>query len=70
MKKKTQKSKFKLCIDCSYCIPIGEGDHICNKGVPFCVLDEYCPTEYYAACKDPKIFQMAQQNTIFANTEN
>lgn len=72
MNKKRNKNKQsnKDCLCCDCCVPIGEGDHICDKGVPFCVLDEYCPTEYYAACNNPKTFQEAQQNTISANMEN
>lgn len=40
------------CEGCSHCLPIGEGDHICDKnGVPVIVLLEYIPTEDYLCCR-------------------
>lgn len=40
------------CEYCSHCLPIGEGDHICDKnGVPVMVLVEYAPTEDYLCCR-------------------
>ena len=40
------------CEGCSHCLPIGEGDHICDKnGVPVIVLSEYIPTEDYLCCR-------------------
>jgi hypothetical protein len=40
------------CEYCDHCLPIGEGDHICDKnGVPVIVLSKYVPTEDYLYCK-------------------
>lgn len=39
------------CLTCSNCIPIGEGDHICNEcGEPKMVISDYAPTEEYMVC--------------------
>lgn len=41
-----------ICEYCSHCLPIGEGDHICDKNeVPVIVLSEYAPTEDYLCCR-------------------
>lgn len=41
-----------VCEYCVHCLPIGEGDHICDKnGVPVIVLSEYAPTEDYLYCR-------------------
>ena len=68
--KKHKKVCYKNCLECNNCIPIGEGDHICDKGsVPFIVLDDYCPTEFFGACNDKNIFNAAQESTLDANEE-
>ena len=39
------------CLTCSNCIPIGEGDHICNEcSEPVIVISNYAPTEEYLKC--------------------
>lgn len=44
-----------FCPSCSYCLPIGEGDHICSKySVPILVLNNYEPTQYYNYCQQNK----------------
>lgn len=41
-----------VCEYCDHCLPIGEGDHICDKNeVPVMVLSEYAPNEDYLYCK-------------------
>lgn len=55
MRKHKRKSKIPhsevCCLNCSNCIPIGEGDHICNEcGEPVIVLRDYAPTEDYLKC--------------------
>ncbi len=51
MKKK--KHRPANCHNCEHCIPIGEGDHLCDAGdegeAPV-VLEEYMPTEDYGWC--------------------
>lgn len=55
-----QKAKGRIrrkssCLVCSNCIPIGEGDHICNEcGEPVVVLSEYEPTDDYLKCGGDK----------------
>mgnify|MGYP000350942446 FL=1 len=40
------------CEYCDHCLPIGEGDHICDKNEdPVIVLSKYVPTEDYLYCK-------------------
>lgn len=41
--------KFKSCMTCTNCIPIGEGDHICDMTNDL-VLVEYEPSEDYFSC--------------------
>ena len=41
--------KMKDCIGCKECLPVGEGDHFCNV-VEGLVLEDYLPTDLYAAC--------------------
>lgn len=39
------------CLTCSNCIPIGEGDHICNEcGELVIVISDYAPAEDYLKC--------------------
>ena len=39
------------CLGCANCIPIGEGDHICNEcGEPVIVFSGYVPAEDYLKC--------------------
>ena len=40
----------KECINCEYCIPIGEGDHICEENPHKIVLDDYIPSDDYNWC--------------------
>lgn len=50
-----KKNKNACCECCSYCIPIGEGDHICDaKGMPKMVLTDYAPAEHYLWCRGRK----------------
>lgn len=41
------------CTLCESCIPIGEGDHICDENMEL-VLDEYAPTDSYYWCGGKK----------------
>lgn len=39
------------CLTCTNCIPIGEGDHVCNEcGEPAIVINDYAPAEDYLKC--------------------
>lgn len=40
----------KDCLNCKYCIPIGEGDHICEENPHKIVLNEYIPSDDYNWC--------------------
>lgn len=44
-----REKKPRGCESCSHCIPIGEGDHLCDEFNEI-VLDEYCPSENYLMC--------------------
>lgn len=48
MKKKTQ-TKQKNCLYCDSCVPLGEGDHFCNK-MNVIVVEEYVPNENFCCC--------------------
>ena len=48
-KKKPKNKRNKTCITCSNCIPIGEGDHLCDVLMEL-VLDEYAPTDNFYGC--------------------
>ena len=42
------------CMTCMNCIPIGEGDHICDEAEDsddVLVLEDYTPAEAYMWCK-------------------
>ena len=41
------------CFSCESSIPIGEGDHICEKSHKM-VICEYEPTDYFGRCPDRK----------------
>jgi len=48
------------CEYCDHCLPIGEGDHICDKNeVPVIVLSKYVPTEDYLYCKRKRATEVA-----------
>ena len=59
--------RIKCCDTCDCCVYIGEGDYICDKGTPFIVKEDHCPSEYYCACNNPRIFKEAQQLTEDCN---
>lgn len=43
------------CQNCDNCIPIGEGDHICNMDPTRLVLSDYLPTTDYAWCEEEEM---------------
>lgn len=47
--------KEKVCETCSNCIPIGNGDHICDLAPDFSdesiIIEEYEPTDSYFWCQ-------------------
>ncbi len=50
-----KKNKRAGCEYCSYCVPIGEGDHICDaEDMPKLVMSDYEPTEDYLCCNGRK----------------
>ena len=52
--------KIRSCYNCSHCVYIGEGDYICDKGLPFICMEEHSPSIYYGACNDPVTWREAQ----------
>ena len=49
LRKKPKNKCNKSCTTCSNCIPIGEGDHLCDVLMEL-VLDEYSPTDNFYGC--------------------
>lgn len=47
---KSKEKKCKRCEGCSNCIPLGEGDHLCDESNELVMVD-YLPTEYYGGCE-------------------
>lgn len=48
---KKKKKNCTGCEMCSHCIPIGEGDHICDaQDVPRVIIEEYAPADGYLWC--------------------
>lgn len=64
---KNKQRRIRVCHNCSCCVYIGEGDYICDRGVPFIVMEDHCPSDFYCACKDPKLYEEAQQRTLALN---
>lgn len=50
--KKKKEEKPKICITCSHCVYIGEGDYICDADEPIVVMEEHCPNENYCCCNE------------------
>ena len=49
--KKTTMEEPKICVSCSHCIYIGEGDYICDaEATPVLVMEEHCPNDNYWWC--------------------
>lgn len=46
---KKKKQVIKICNTCENCLPIGEGDHICDVHQVL-VLDDYIPADDYYIC--------------------
>lgn len=44
------KQTEKTCYNCSCCIPIGEGDHACEKALEKIIIEDYTPTDDYFWC--------------------
>lgn len=49
-KKYKKECKDRCCETCAKCIPIGEGDHICDEDATQLVLEDYSPTDGYMWC--------------------
>ena len=45
-----QENNIDDCLNCKYCLPIGEGDHICEKNPHKMVLEDYTPTDDFNWC--------------------
>lgn len=45
--------KNKRCEECNNCLPIGGGDHVCDKTKKL-VIEEYIPTDDYGRCQKLK----------------
>lgn len=52
MSRRKKKSNNANCETCFNCIPIGEGDHICDEcgGESVLVISDYIPTDDYLKC--------------------
>jgi len=42
---------MRYCEECSRCIVLGEGDHICDDSMELVLID-YVPTKAYGQCID------------------
>ena len=60
-------TRHRCCDTCPHCTYIGEGDFICDIGVPFFVKSDWMSTEFYNACKNQKLFEKAQRLTEEVN---
>lgn len=49
MKKISEKPK--ICITCSHCIYIGEGDYLCDEHKVI-VMEEHAPNDNYDYCNE------------------
>lgn len=50
-----KKKRNGTCETCCHCIPIGEGDHICDEtDIPELVIEDYTPGEKYLWCGGKK----------------
>lgn len=49
-KEKAEDKGLIQCIDCDSCIPIGEGDHICEQS-DLLIIENYIPTDDYMECE-------------------
>lgn len=50
-----KKNKNACCECCDHCIPMGEGDHMCDAaGTPKVVISDYAPAENYFHCQGHK----------------
>lgn len=50
-----QPKEEKGCENCANCIPIGEGDHICEAyHTPLVVIESYIPSNNYLRCGSRK----------------
>ena len=49
-KNKKKEPEFKVCLTCSHCIYIGEGDYICDVDEPIIIMEEYIPNDNYWYC--------------------
>lgn len=51
MKKKDTNKNYHRCETCNHCIPVGEGNHICDEtGIPVFVIEDYEPGAKYLWC--------------------
>lgn len=48
-KHKRKGENIKHCMNCEHCLPIGEGDHLCDEKMKI-VLEDYTPNENYLCC--------------------
>lgn len=50
----SRENKLARCETCQNCIPIGDGDHICNEcgDMTKMVISDYAPTDEYLECGD------------------
>lgn len=46
-----QENNIDDCLNCKHCLPIGEGDHICEENPHKIVLEDYTPTDDFNWCK-------------------
>ncbi len=43
--------EIRTCSDCDHCLPIGEGDFICDEHPGSLVLEDYGPGEDFLICE-------------------
>ena len=49
-KKRIKAVVVETCIGCPHCIPVGEGDHWCDKTEKI-VITDYIPNDNFCCCK-------------------
>ena len=52
--KNDQDQQDQQCDYCAHCIPLGDGDHICEAEEPRFVMAEFFPTTDYMWCQGKK----------------
>lgn len=44
------KKRKKCCEECTSCVYLEQGDHICTYGEPVLIIEDFFPTDEYYYC--------------------